>query len=217
MPRVFHQTILAWCGLALALLLSVLNNASAAVYAVKMGDTVYRIAKNHGVTIDALRELNPTLKSSDGLKVGQVLTLPEVREKRTSASTPVVNTASSAGAWLAPLMGVITTPFLGVNSRHPGLDVAAPTGTPVRAARSGVVREAQFDERRGWGGTVVLDHGGGYTARYSHNSELLVKVGDTVEVGQVIAKVGSTGNSSGPHLDYRVYHNGKPVNPNTLR
>lgn len=95
-------------------------------------------------------------------------------------------------------------------SPHWGIDYAAPTGSPVKAPASGVIRLAENDLYYS-GGTVVLDHGGGLTSSFLHLSELLVSVGDEVRQGDVIAKVGSTGRSTGPHLDWRMNLNGERI------
>ena len=93
----------------------------------------------------------------------------------------------------------------------------APSGTPIRAVLPGTVTESRFDGQGGWGWTVVLDHGGGLTSRYSHNSANLVRVGARVNAGEVIARVGSTGNSSGAHVDYRLYQGGRSIDPSSLQ
>lgn len=94
---------------------------------------------------------------------------------------------------------------------HPGLDIRAGIGTPIRAARDGVV------VRSGWEGAygrmVEIDHGGGVTTRYAHASKLLVREGERVRAGEVIGQVGTTGRSTGPHLHYEVRINGRAVNP----
>lgn len=102
-------------------------------------------------------------------------------------------------------------PILKVNKFHSGVDIAAPTGTPVRAANDGTVIMATYNG--GYGNCVVINHGGGIATLYGHNSKLLVKVGDTVKRGQQIAKVGSTGTSTGPHVHFEVKEDGKQVNP----
>ncbi|OEH87035.1 hypothetical protein BHU72_00550 [Desulfuribacillus stibiiarsenatis] len=94
---------------------------------------------------------------------------------------------------------------------HNGVDFAAKTGTPILAAEDGVVILSGWV--RGFGYTVILDHGSQITTLYGHASQLLVKEGQTVQRGQQIAKVGSTGNSTGPHLHFTVYENGKDVSP----
>lgn len=105
------------------------------------------------------------------------------------------------------MQGRLTTPF---HSAHTELDLAAPIGTPVRAVRAGTVTESRFDDRTGWGWTVVVNHSG-VTTRFSHNSANLADVGQRVEAGTAIAQVGSTGNSTGPHVDYRLTVHGVPV------
>lgn len=94
---------------------------------------------------------------------------------------------------------------------HDGLDIAAPTGTPIQAAAGGKVVHAGWI--KGYGQSVILDHGNGTTTLYGHASELLVEVGDVVTRGGHIARVGSTGHSTGPHLHFEVRENGKTLDP----
>lgn len=97
---------------------------------------------------------------------------------------------------------------------HEGIDIAARVGTPVRAAAGGEVVFAGY--RSGWGRVLVIDHGNGYRTQYAHNSSLLVKVGEQVEKGQTVARVGSTGRSTGAHLDFRIIKNGEFIDPLTM-
>jgi len=123
-----------------------------------------------------------------------------------------------SGRFIRPVSGRLTSgfgmrvhPIFRVRKMHTGIDISAPAGTPIRAADSGVVVEAGY--LRGYGYTVIIDHGGGVATLYAHCSALLVAVGQEVQRGQVIARVGSTGYSTGPHLHFEVRVNGEPVNP----
>ncbi len=102
-------------------------------------------------------------------------------------------------------------PFSGQQSFHEGVDFAAESGTPINSAASGKVIYA--DTHAAYGKLVEVDHGNGLVTRYAHASELLVKEGDLVVRGQRIAKVGSTGRSTGPHLHFEVRLNGTAQNP----
>ena len=108
--------------------------------------------------------------------------------------------------------GYRTDPFTGQPSGHTGIDIAVPTGTPVRAALPGTVTTAAYNAG-GYGYYVMIDHGNGMVTLYAHNSKLLVRAGDTVESGDIVSLSGSTGRSTGPHLHFEVRVNGQRVNP----
>ena len=103
-------------------------------------------------------------------------------------------------------------PFTGERKGHSGMDLAVPTGTSVRAALPGTVTVSTYN-RGGYGYYVMIDHGSGLSTLYGHNSQLLARVGQTVEAGDVIALSGSTGRSTGPHLHFEVRINGERTNP----
>ena len=103
-------------------------------------------------------------------------------------------------------------PFTGERKGHSGMDLAVPTGTSVRAALPGTVTVSTYN-RGGYGYYVMIDHGGGLATLYGHCSQLLARVGQTVEAGDVIALSGSTGRSTGPHLHFEVRVNGERTNP----
>ena len=107
--------------------------------------------------------------------------------------------------------GVRSDPFLGRPAMHTGLDFRAQTGDPVRATANGKVASAGW--AGGYGRMVQIDHGNGLSTRYGHLSEIGVKVGDTIKIGQVIGQVGSTGRSTGPHLHYETRIDGEAVDP----
>jgi murein DD-endopeptidase MepM/ murein hydrolase activator NlpD len=113
-----------------------------------------------------------------------------------------------------PVEGYVSREFFEEEDQtegHPGLDLVAPDGAPVRAAGRGVVTEASHDD---WlGNYVVIDHGFGYSTLYGHNQRLLVTVGQSVERGQVIARLGNTGRSSAPHLHFEIRLDGRSVDP----
>jgi murein DD-endopeptidase MepM/ murein hydrolase activator NlpD len=118
--------------------------------------------------------------------------------------------------WVSSYFGYRKDPFTGKKAFHQGVDVAGKEGSDVIAVASGVVTWAS--ERFGYGHLVEINHGNGYVTRYGHNSKLLVKQGDTVAKGEVIAQMGSSGRSTGPHVHFEVLRNGKAVNPsNYLR
>jgi murein DD-endopeptidase MepM/ murein hydrolase activator NlpD len=95
---------------------------------------------------------------------------------------------------------------------HAGVDISAPTGTPVKATAGGMIVEAQYTTG-GYGRLVVVDHGGGFQTRYAHLSRISVQVGQEVRRGETVGLVGSTGRTTAPHLHYEVRMRGNPVDP----
>jgi murein DD-endopeptidase MepM/ murein hydrolase activator NlpD len=119
---------------------------------------------------------------------------------------------ASSGGLIWPVSGTLTSPYGQRGGRlHAGIDIAAPTGTPIRAAASG--RVISSGAMGGYGNIVVIDHGGGLATAYAHNSRNAVGAGASVAQGQVIAYIGCTGSCSGPHVHFEVRVNGSPVDP----
>jgi murein DD-endopeptidase MepM/ murein hydrolase activator NlpD len=113
--------------------------------------------------------------------------------------------------WLSSYYGMRKDPFHGRPAMHKGVDFAGKENTGIIATAGGVVSWAS--ERYGYGQLIEIDHGNGLKTRYGHNKTILVEVGDVVSKGQVIARMGSTGRSTGPHVHYEILKNNKQINP----
>ncbi len=125
-------------------------------------------------------------------------------------TSPSAGAHSTGLAW--PLQGAVTSEYgPRWGGFHPGIDIADPTGTPIHAANAGQVIYAGWES--GYGNFVLVDHGGGIVTGYAHQSEIAVTQGQAVAQGQVIGFVGSTGDSTGPHLHFEVRVNGSTENP----
>lgn len=113
---------------------------------------------------------------------------------------------------LSSFYGYRIDPIYKIKKFHYGVDFSAPQGTPIYASGAGTVVKTRRS-RRGYGNTVTIDHGYGYTTFYAHNKDNMVKKGDVVTRGQIIATVGNTGKSTAPHLHYEVRKNNRTINP----
>ncbi|HEY0358189.1 MAG TPA: M23 family metallopeptidase [Mycobacteriales bacterium] len=124
-----------------------------------------------------------------------------------------LDSAVNAGAsFVKPLAGRVTSEFgPRWGTMHKGLDLAAAAGSPIRAVTGGTVRRADWNG--GYGNAVVIDHGNGLSTLYGHAASLNVKPGQRVNAGDIIAKEGSTGDSTGPHLHFEVRINDKQIDP----
>lgn len=116
--------------------------------------------------------------------------------------------------WISSTFGYRRNPYDGSFKLHAGVDIAAEPGTPVRAPADGMIIFAGY--REGYGKVVVIDHGYAIRTLFAHNSKTFAAPGLRVKRGEIIAQVGSTGHSTGPHLHYEVRKNGVPVNPATF-
>ena len=130
-----------------------------------------------------------------------------------SGTVAPANAGPSSGSGFAwPVSGTLTSPFGPRWGRmHEGLDIAGASGTPIRASAAGTVIVAGWSG--GYGNLVVVDHGGGLSTAYAHNSSFAVSVGQSVGQGQVLAGMGTTGNSTGVHSHFEIRVNGSAVNP----
>lgn len=126
-------------------------------------------------------------------------------------NTLPTGTPVKGGYNLSSGYGLRIDPFTQAMAKHEGLDFAAPVGTPIIASAHGVISRAGWDSQ--YGNVVEINHAEGFKTRYAHASQLLVRTGQTVKKGDMIAKVGNTGRSSGPHLHYEVIRAGAHINP----
>ena len=196
-------------------------------HVVERGQTLWRIAKAYGASINALIEANQ-LADPTQIEVGRRLLIPgatvalevEPAPSLVGGDTPPGVTfapgdAPTAGIWRWPLSGGRLLSAFGAprgSRSHQGLDLGADKGTPVVAVRDGVVVYAAAG-MRGYGKTVIVDHGDGWQTLYAHNSSLLVRTGERVRAGASIARVGRTGNATGDHLHFEMRNNGRAVDP----
>jgi murein DD-endopeptidase MepM/ murein hydrolase activator NlpD len=146
-----------------------------------------------GGPFDSATQADPTFNLADG-----AIAVP---------SDKPVKTAEFTSGY-----GIRSDPFQGRAARHQGIDLAAPVGTPIFATADGIVSEAGWNSG-GYGNLVKIDHGRGIETRYGHLSAILVRAGQHVTRGQQIARMGSTGRSTGSHLHYEVRIDARAVNP----
>ncbi len=200
------------------------------LYTVLNGDTLQKIAdkfKTKKVPADQLvqniaksefnQELHDLKEPNFALTSGQFLmvpggTKPYVARVITAVGVPVpANAARGTGNFGYPVSGRITQKYW---TRHPGIDIGAPKGSPIYAADAGYVTFAGWDQERvSYGNMILISHGNGFVTRYGHLSAFIIGAGDSVKKGQFIGRVGSTGNSTGPHLHFEIIKNGVRLNP----
>ena len=182
------------------------------VYTVKSGDTLDSIVKKNKIDLKSLLDVNEL--SSETLTAGQQLFLPgaslDSKSLKTAMGDRFIMPISAKFRWSSPY-GARIDPIAGVKSFHTGTDMACPTGTPILASMSGKV--IATGENRVYGLYVIIDHENGYQTLYAHMSKIIATKGKWVSQGTRIGLVGSTGYSTGPHLHFTVYKNGKMVNP----
>ncbi|MDR1650012.1 MAG: LysM peptidoglycan-binding domain-containing M23 family metallopeptidase [Synergistaceae bacterium] len=202
-------------------------NQDGIFYTFKNKDKIEAVAKRYKVSLDKIRKVSPTIDLVS-LKPGNEIFLPGARPEAIAETPPAKGKTEKASAANAsggtsrsyrwPVMGKINSPFGW--RRHPitrrqdfhtGLDIKAAAGTVIRSSRSGRVAYAGW--MAGYGKVVVVEHGDGQSTLYAHCSSLLVRQKDKVSVGQNIARVGSTGRTTGPHLHFEVRNGNSPVNP----
>ncbi|MCX6784877.1 MAG: peptidoglycan DD-metalloendopeptidase family protein [Candidatus Komeilibacteria bacterium] len=194
-------------------------------YKITKGDTLKKVAARYNINENQIAEAN-NLSSRAALTVGQIIFIPGgAKPKIIQPKAPTRATIKNAfatkpdsyqaaqdnGTYLLwPTVARRITQYFGW--RHAGLDIGSPIGQPIYAAEDGVVEKSGWNSG-GYGNYVIINHGGGLTTIYGHASALYVVAGETVSRGQIIAAIGSTGRSTGPHLHFEVRINGKRGNP----
>ncbi|MGI9308839.1 MAG: peptidoglycan DD-metalloendopeptidase family protein [Gammaproteobacteria bacterium] len=164
----------------------------------------------HAQLPDVLSDLDSLEQRIDG-QVQQLEVLENLMVNRKLNERVRPSGKPVKSGWISSYFGKRIDPITGKHRRHKGLDFAGKTGSEVIAVGDGVV--SWSGDRYGYGNLVEISHGNGYFTRYAHNSVNLAAVGDQVEQGQTIALMGSTGRSTGPHVHFEVWQNGRPVNP----
>ena len=183
-------------------------------YRIQRGDTLESLAQRYHTTVYRIKAVNNL--SSNRLRAGERIQVPKLMLDLSGSSRGKGRIDNNKFLW--PVEGQISSnygwrmhPILNEKKFHGGIDIAVNRGTPIKAAKSGKVLSSGWI--KGFGRIVTIDHGDGVVTSYAHNSKLLVDSGDRVERGQVICHSGNSGLSTGPHLDFRILINSKPVNP----
>lgn len=191
-------------------------NQDGILYKVSKGDSLAAIAKKYGVYVEGILSANGMSKD-DTLMAGKELFLPSAKPLSVPRSGSVSGSSAGKGfRW--PVRGRISSPFGWrrdpFNKKkdfHTGIDIKASTGTTIVASKGGTVVYSGW--MGGYGRVIVIDHGGGYKTLYAHCSRLLVSRGRKVSQGQSIARVGSSGRSTGPHLHFEIRYRNSATNP----
>lgn len=194
--------------------------ANGVLVAVAQGDTVKSLADKFKTPQEDIlnSEFNQTRHDfrtdPPALKVGEWIMVPNgskpyVARKVTVSSSVPLGAAKGTSNFIWPVTACVTQYYW---QRHPGMDLAAVVGTPVYAADSGFVDQVGWDST-GYGNMILLNHGNGFATRYGHLSAFNVVAGQSVKKGDLIGRIGSTGNSTGPHLHFEVIFQGVHRNP----
>jgi murein DD-endopeptidase MepM/ murein hydrolase activator NlpD len=174
------------------------------------GDSISGISTRYNVPLEVILDVNDI--KSDVIKEGDILFIPGAR------MAPEALRLSLGELFMYPVSNVITSrygwrtdPFTGQQSYHQGIDIRGDTGTTVKAAMDGVVSD--IGTVSNYGNYIIIDHSNGYQTLYAHLSAFSCRLGQRVKQGEKVGEVGNTGRSTGPHLHFGVFKNGKSVNP----
>ncbi len=175
------------------------------------GETLWRIAKTYNVDLDKIVRIN-RIPDAARINSGQLIFIPNVKEKQRAVIYEGRKSGNATFIW--PLKGKITSHYGAKKGdiKNKGIDIRAREGSRVVASRAG--RISFRDEKvKGYGKTIIIQHEGDYSTVYAHNSQIMVKSGDWVRQGEVIARAGSTGRTSIPVLHFEIRKKHQPRNP----
>jgi murein DD-endopeptidase MepM/ murein hydrolase activator NlpD len=175
------------------------------------GQTLWRISRAYATTVEALASTN-ALSNPSQLAAGTRLLIPGAVE---AIVLPAPSDKLDTPNWTWPITGGKISSYFGASRRnhhHQGVDILGKRGDAVRAARAGHVTYSG-SSMRGYGDTIIIDHGDGMSSLYAHNSKLMVRKGQRVDRGQTIALVGKTGNASTEHCHLEIRQNQVAVDP----
>jgi len=167
----------------------------------------YSRVSSEGETLSMLEELGFKLED----RALQLDMMAELIQDRHITRQNSPSGLPASNGWVSSNYGMRADPFNGQQAWHNGVDIAGKAGSDVLAVAAGVVTFA--GDRYGYGQLVEITHENGYVTRYGHNSEIHVELGEIVNKGQVLAAMGTTGRSTGPHIHFEVYKNGRSVDP----
>ncbi|HOA06890.1 MAG TPA: LysM peptidoglycan-binding domain-containing M23 family metallopeptidase [Spirochaetota bacterium] len=185
-------------------------NMRGIIHHVKNGESIDSISLFHSVPKQYILKVNKitTLSKTDlFIPMGRISSSDRQKFLNAGFTSPI----ASKQTRLTSSFGTRKDPFTGEHEFHEGIDLACPLGTPVRTARDGIIVVA--GNEGGYGNLVVVRHSNGYETYYGHLSKFLVKEGQRVKKGDIVALSGNTGRTTGPHLHYEIRKNGKALNP----
>ncbi|NIS61113.1 MAG: peptidoglycan DD-metalloendopeptidase family protein [Proteobacteria bacterium] len=196
-------------------------------HTVKRHQTLWRISKTYGVDMDEVARVNH-IPDPSKIRVGQKIFIPGAKKVlkvdiyiediggRKGRREDPERIALAKGRFIWPVRGKVTREFgIRGTTKHDGIDISAPMGTPIKASNSGRVLYSG-NEVRGYGNIILLKHEEGFITVYAHNEINGVVEGEKVGRGQILGRVGRTGRTSGPNLHFEIRMNNRPINPRLL-
>jgi murein DD-endopeptidase MepM/ murein hydrolase activator NlpD len=188
--------------------IATVHPADGITHRVQSGETLWRIAKAYDINLNSLLKAN-ALSETSTIEKGQLLFIPGARKRK-----EVLRHTFVKDAFRWPVNGSLISSYGAKTGgvKNKGIDIRANAGASIRASRDGkvVFCDNQF---KGFGKTLIIDHGDGYRTVYAYNSDILVRVGDVVKQDDIIAKAGRSGRATEPSLHFEIRRGGEPQNP----